>query len=546
MIDFQKIEASFRETGDGKCAASTGGMVAAAHPLAARAGAGILARGGNAVDAACAAALALGVCEPQASGLGGQTMALIHVNGRSTALDGSGRAPARLRPEEMSEQDRDLGYRATTAPTTPAVLGRMHELFGRLSWSRVVEPAVDLAGQGYPISRLQHDLAQDRLDEFEAVPSRSGARYFLGPDGQALPVGFVFKQPELADLLRLIAKEGAEVFYRGEPARMIEADMKANGGYLRADDLANLALPRERPVIESTFRGLPIVTMPPPCAGRSLLLALRVLDRQDPGFTASGSPEAAVFLANLIREILSERQANVIHPDRYDPTVDPALHGNDLVTALSGPARPESGGLTFKGGETTHLSVMDADGGAVGLTQSINAVYGPKAAAEGLGFLYNNYLVDSVIDQPDHPHYLGPGGISWSSMAPLIAFRQGRPWLVAGSPGSERILSAIIQFVIHLIDGKASMCKAMDRPRLHCGSDGEVSIEADGFEAGIVERLTEAFPKLTKKKRYSFFTGAVHAVLNRLDGNGFQGVAEVRRDGAAVGPDCILNKQITC
>lgn len=546
MIDFQKIEDSFRETRDGKCAASTGGMVAAAHPLAARAGAGILAQGGNAVDAACAAALALGVCEPQASGLGGQTMALIHINGRSTALDGSGRAPARLRPEEMSEQDRDLGYRATTVPTTPAVLGRMHDLFGRLSWSRVVEPAVDLAEQGYPISQLQHDLAQDRLDEFEAVPSRSGARYFLGPDGQAFPVGFIFRQPELADLLRLLADQGAEAFYHGEPARMIEADMKANGGYLRADDLAALTRPRERPVIESTFRGLPIVTMPPPCAGRSLLLALRVLDRQDPGFIASGDPEAAVFLANLIRGMLTERQVNIIHPDRYDPAADQALHGDELLKALSEPARPGFTGRDFRGGETTHLSVMDSDGGAVGLTQSINAVYGPKAAAEGLGFLYNNYLVDSVIDQPNHPHYLGPGGISWSSMAPMIAFRRGRPWLVAGSPGSERILSAIIQFVIHMIDGKASMCEAMNRPRLHCGFDGEVSIEANGFNAEILQRLTEAFPKLTKKKRYSFYTGAVHAVLNRFDGNGFQGVAEVRRDGAAVGPDCILNKHITC
>jgi gamma-glutamyltranspeptidase/glutathione hydrolase len=183
-MDLKRTENSFESRPDGKSAYAEGGMVSTAHPEATRAGVAMLEKGGNAVDAAVAAAFALSVCEPQASGLGGQSMAVIHMHGRTLALDGSSRAPSRVLCTRLEGQEQFLGHRAATVPSTPAVLGYLHLKFGSLAWEEMLSPAIALARQGYELTLLQCSLQARELDAFLRVKGRSGAQAFL-KDGQS-------------------------------------------------------------------------------------------------------------------------------------------------------------------------------------------------------------------------------------------------------------------------------------------------------------------------------------------------------------------------
>jgi gamma-glutamyltranspeptidase/glutathione hydrolase len=179
---------------------------------------------------------------------------------------------------------------------------------------------------------------------------------------------------------------------------------------------------------------------------------------------------------------------------------------------------------------------MDADGNAAGITQSIERVYGSKAVAAGLGFLYNNYMMALEIEDPSHPHYLRPNAVPWSSVAPSIVFYKKEPWLVAGSPGSERIFSAVSQFFVHMIDRDMPMDQALVHPRFHCSVAGKISIEAERFPPETLAYLRNIGYQLEDKGAYSFYLGAVHAVMKCRTRPEFLGAAEVRRDGAAAGP----------
>ncbi len=530
-MNIDAVEQGFQATPDGKCSRAGGGMVAAAFPQAARAGAAMLQMGGNAADAAAAAALCLGVCEPQASGLGGQSMALLHMDGRSFFLDGAGRVPALATLEEFGAEDVKLGYKATSVPTTPAVLGYMVRHYGKLKWSQIVEPAMAAAAGGYRITMLQHRLQARELPNFAKVPSGSGAHYFLKSPTKPYAEGDLFKQPDLANLLETLAAEGPETFYQGETARKIDQDMRTHGGFLRYADLAQVPWPVERPALHSSYRGLDIISGPPPAAGRSLFVLLKLLERKSGEHWRQDNPQACWDLALAIRSVLLERRANPKHPDEYQAELDSILHDPDalehLPQSLARPGDP--------GGQTTHISAMDKWGNAVGVTQSVNLVYASKAAAEGLGFLYNDYLLDCNTTDFAHPNYLRPGGSPASFVVPLMVMLEGEPWLVTGSPGTERILSTVAQFLVHVIDGGLPISEAMQRPRLHYSPEEILSMEAGRFDPKVVEYLRSRARKFSPRQDHSFYLGAIHSVLHCRTRDEFQGVAEMRRDGAAAG-----------
>lgn len=249
------------------------------------------------------------------------------------------------------------------------------------------------------------------------------------------------------------------------------------------------------------------------------------------------------FLAETFRKGLLN------HKERpFDPNIYPQLpHDNKILSLafarnLSASIRDEIDPtlplteLFTLNNDTTHLSVMDKEGNAIGITQSIELVYGSKVAARGLGFLYNNYMSSLDTRDPSHPYYLRPNAIPWSSVAPVIAFYNNQPWLVAGSPGSERIFSAMSQFLSHIIDGDQPISEAMMRPRMHCTVGGKLSLEADRFDPAIIDYLGQVGYKIDKREPYSFYLGAIHAVLKSQTTGQFQGVAEIRRDGTAAGP----------
>lgn len=539
-MKLEAVESLFQTDQQGKCSVASGGMVASAHPGATQAGVSILEKGGNAVDAAVATAFALSVCEPQASGLGGQSMGMVHIYGETFALDGSSRVPMGASLAGLTKGERKLGHRATTVPSTPAFLGYLHFCHGRLPWRSVLQPAIQLAREGYAITALQQRLQERELHSLLTQPSRSGARYFLS-ENKPFREGAIFRQPDLARLLETLSEEGVKAFYRGPIAAQIDEDMRANGGYLRAEDLARIPWPVLRKPIHRNYRGLNVVTMPPPAAGRVLLLVLMMLNHFPSRMFRKMDAHNYHLLAELFRKAMIQRRERPYDPDTF------ALIQNKLSrkTARSmattirediDPTLPMVD-IPDESGDTTHLSVMDAEGGAVGITQSIERVYGAQVACEGLGFLYNNYLMALETQDPKHPYFLKPGAVPWSTVAPAILFHKHQPWMVVGSPGSERIFSAISQFLIRTLDTKQGMGEALRAPRLHCSVGGKVSLEADRFDPTVISYLENMGYKIDRREPFAFYLGAVHAAVRRVNGKGFQGVAEVRRDGTAAGPN---------
>lgn len=542
-MQLEAIEGRFVPTEDGKCAVAQHGMVSTAFPEATAAGVEMLRRGGNAIDAACAAAFALGVCEPQASGIGGQSHAMLHFQGKTIAIDGSSRVPSLAHHDRIGETHELIrGYRATTVPSTPAVLGYLHFRYGTLDWQHILEPAIAIASGGYAITQLQHDLQQRELKKFLKQPGRSGARYFLKNGKKPYKVGDIFKQPELAGFLERIARQGVKAFYTGTAAEQIDADMRQNDGFLRKEDLAHIPWPVERKPLTRNYRGVKVFTCPPPSAGRTLLLMLQILKNLPARFMLERDPKSLHFIAEAFRKALLNHKERPFDPNVYPQLPDDKkLLSNRYAKQLSAsirdvidPSLPLQD-LYPAQQDTTHLSVMDNQGNAVGITQSIELVYGAKVAADGLGFLYNNYMSSLELNDPSHPYYLRPNASPWSSVAPMICFYRGRLWMVAGSPGSERIFSTMCQFLSHIVDGGMPLSTAMVYPRFHCSVGGTLSIEAERFSAEVLQYLEAAGYTLDLRESYSFYLGAVHAVMKCQYSGDFQGVAEIRRDGFAAG-----------
>lgn len=543
-MNLSKIEQRFNPTADHKCAIAENGMVSTAFPEATQAGVEMLEKGGNAVDAACAAALALSVCEPQASGIGGQTMAILHTQGRTIAIDGSTRAPSLAHVSYFKKGEKTTGHRATTVPSTVAVLGYLNSHYGKLKWPSLLEPAIRIAKNGYRITKLQSRLQTLNLEQFLKVPSRSGARYFLKGGSQPYQENDLFVQLDLAMLLEHLAENGPRAFYTGRIAQRIEEDMMANDGFLRAEDLALIPWPVERKPLKRRYRDLLVATIPPPAAGRTLLLVLLILNNLPSKFLRQRSPERYHFIAETFRKAFLQRTQRPFDPNTYPQVPDKKMLNREFARMLTRSIRDvidpdlpliEPPGDEDEFSETTHLSAMDIEGNAIGITQSIERVYGSKAAAEDLGFLYNNYMLAFDTKNPAHPYYLRPNAIPWTSVSPAIVFNKGAPWIVVGSPGSERIYSTVSQFLVHLVDEKLSLAEAMYSPRLHCSIGGKISLEANRFDPGVLEYLEQIGYKIDRREDFDFYFGAIHAVLKQQSGKGFQGVAEVRRDGIAAG-----------
>jgi gamma-glutamyltranspeptidase/glutathione hydrolase len=528
-----RVDTELLEPGDRRAvhpqrlAVSATGIVSTAHYRATEAGAEMLADGGNAVDAAIAAAFALGVCEPAGSGLGGQTMLLLHAaqTRRTIALDGSSRAPNRTSQEALSRSARLSGYRATTVPSTPAVLAYTLKHYGRLPLARVLEPAIRLARNGYRVSALQHALTRRELKK---LLRGSAAPFFLRGGEAPYPVGARFAQPVLADTLARLAERGVEDFYAGEIAELIHDDMVRNDGLIRRDDLAQVPWPIERRPIAARFEGLRVFTFPPPAAGRTLLEMLNVYQELPPELRQLDTPRGAVALAETIRRAFRDRRDRPFDPHFYAQIPEKRMLSTRHAQAV---ARRVARRATLRG-ETTHLSSMDADGNVVALTQSIERVYGAGVATPGLGFLYNDYMSAFETEDMGHPYYLRPNAAPWASVAPTVVFRGRKPWLAIGSPGSERITPSILQVMLRL--GTHTPLAAVDAPRLHCSLDGVVSLEASRMRNDVPEALQRAGFEVRRRDPYSFYLGCVQLALR--NGGDVVGVADPRRDGAAGGP----------
>lgn len=496
------------------------GVVAAPTPEAAQAGILIMEAGGNAVDAAVAIAFALGVTEPAMSGLGGQVQILLAAPGAEPILiNGTSFAPSAT-PEGATAAD-ITGYRATTVPTTVRVLDFAWRRFGsgRVAWADLLTPAIRFAERGFvpgPFRRqVWHDFASPLAENAAA------RRFFLLENG-APPGQQAFTQPVLAATLRRLAEGGADEFYHGAIAREIAADMEANGGWLSIADLEGLPEPAVLPAVESRYRGYRVYSAPPPAGGWVVLRVLDLLDGRSPRTLAPGRPERTVELAEALRTGHRER--------RDEPVRDLVDYVPEVRRKLERAAADTPGDGD---GQTTHFSVVDPAGMVVAVTASINYGFGAKVANATLGFLYNDYMREFVLGDPDHPYALRAGAMPYSSMSPTVVARRGRPVLALGSPGSARIISAVVQVGELWMDGFAGVEEAVAMPRIHVIPDSALFLEDPASaDTAVLERA--GFTLVAPRADWvpgvpNPYFGGVHAVA--FERGQWVGAADPRRDG---------------
>ncbi|NIM83484.1 MAG: hypothetical protein GTO20_32240 [Candidatus Aminicenantes bacterium] len=504
-------------------AVSESGMVVSAHYRATAVGVEILAKGGNAVDAAIATALALNVVEPAASGLGGMAMMVIYQSssGRVVVLNGPCRAPIHATPEAVAAGHRKRGYKAVAVPTNPAVLDFALRGYGTLTAEQILEPAIRLAENGFPITPFQHRLFREYL---KGITKGNIAPFFLGPDQNPLPPGSILRQPVLAGTLRRLAQYGFTDFYTGEIGKRIAADMAENGGFICEADLADIPWPIEREPLTRQVGDWVVHTLPPPGGGTALLQMLQLFLQLAPGNFDPDSSEAAVLFASIIQRARLDLRTYSFAKNAPD------LSAARYAVQAAGEIREELSGC----GETTHLCTMDSSGNMVSMTQSIERSFGAKVAGRELGFIYNGYMKGFKIKNKRHPHFLRPGAVARSNAAPTIVMQGGFPSIAVGSTGSERLASGIFQVLVRL--GSQSPFQALAAPRLHCTPEGDVLIEAERFSPKALQALEKHVFRLVPQTAWDFSFGGLHLLIFDGDNKRMCGVAEPRRDGATASP----------
>ncbi len=504
------------------------GMVACDHELASEVGARILQQGGNAVDAAVATALALAVVHPSAGNLGGGGF-LVYCDGHgaATTYDFRETAPAaateRMFLDErgaVRDSSNHRGLLAVGTPGTVAGLWLAHQRHGRLPWAVLVQSAIDLAVGGFPFSSGMSDWC-DRLAK-TTDPLRAATRAaFL--DGGTRPYfpGDTLRQPDLAAALTRIRDHGRDGFYTGETARLLVAFMRENGGLITEADLAAYRAAEREPV-RGTYRGYGVIGMGLPSAGGTALIEmLNMLEGEDVAKLQPGTAPYLHLLSEVMRRAYADRAQYLgdpaftdtipldrllskAHAAKLRATIDP-LRATPSDVALFGAAF-----LPPEGEQTTHLSVVDADGAAVSLTYTLEATFGSGLVAPGTGFLLNNEMGDfnAVPGLTDRrgtigtaPNLVAPGKRMLSSMAPVILTRSGAPVLVVGSPGGRTIINTVLQVVLNVIDHGMDIRAAVDAPRIHHQwLPDETQYEPSGF-APEERRQLEAMGHVLRKRQ---------------------------------------------
>jgi gamma-glutamyltranspeptidase/glutathione hydrolase len=513
------------------------GAVSSASPEATAAGVEILERGGNAIDAAVAVSLAVGVSEPAGSGIAGQTVMLVRPpGGDAFVINGTTWSPRSL-PDDASAEQLKYGHTAAAVPSTLRVLDLAHRRFGsgQLNWKDLLGPAIRIAEEGWvvgPFRQLAFRAYHDNLSKQPAAAS-----IFTRDDGTPHQVGEVFRQPLLARTLRRLAEAGADDFYRGEIAGRIVADMEANGGWITAQDLAKFPEPAIVPALAGSYRGREVYTLPPPFGGWVVLQILNLLEQSDTGELDGDDTERRLLLLEALRiGHESRRERPVRDYVNYDDIVAVNISKSEARRLLAEyRSRLATAGPGEQGGETTHFSVVDGDGMAVAVTQSIDSYFGAGVVHPELGFLYNNYMQGFQVDDPAKPYALEPLQMPKSSMSATIMAQDGQVLLVLGSPGSARIISAVAQTVSYWVDVGQDVESAVAAFRVHVVPPDKAYVEGPELAPELLAGMARHYFRLLRPtygvsdSQLDPYFGGVHALA--FEQGNWTGAADPRRDG---------------
>jgi gamma-glutamyltranspeptidase/glutathione hydrolase len=534
---------------DNEC---TRGMVATVNPLATEVGLNILKSGGNAIDAAVAVGFTLGVVDTHNSGIGGGCFMLIRrANGTIVAIDGREMAPAAatrdmfIRDGKADTRLSQTGALASGVPGEVAAFEYASRKFGKKKWSELLLPAAEIAERGFIVTRGFDGRLQEvvkELAEFEAT------RAIFFRDGKPIKPGDTLKQPDLAVTYRAIAGQGSDWFYRGPFAQAAEKWMKANGGIMTAADFANYHIELREP-ITTTYRGFKIVSFPPPSSGGvHVLQMLNILERFK--LKELDEPTRLHVIAETMKLAFADRAYWLGDPDfasvprglitkKYAASLARQIDLGKASAVASHCTPPDWERDVFKK-HTTHWSVADAEGNWVACTATINTSYGSKVVIPDTGVVMNNEM-DDFSAQPGVPNAfkligaeanaVAPGKRPLSSMSPTLVFHGRKPIAALGAAGGPKIITAVLQELVAMIDLGKTPAEALAAPRIH----QQWSPDELYVERGLPDTLQGGLAKRGHRLKEQGGLGVSQIVARSRDGKSFVGAADPRAGGNAAG-----------
>ena len=527
------------------------GMVSSQNEAATRVGVEILKQGGNAIDAGVAVGLALAVTLPRAGNIGGGGFMLVHIaeEQRTVAIDFRETAPSLAHPDMYFGPDGEVDnaeYRSThkssAVPGTIAGLAHILEKYGTMDWAELVEPALKLAREGFPVTQ---DLANNlRASKARLTINPVTASIFYKEEGQDYQVGDIFRQPQLAWTLEQLKTHGPGAFYEGEIAKRLVSGMESHNGLITMEDLKNYSVIEREPV-RGTFRDFDIAAMSAPSSGgMAIVQMLNILENFPIRELGYGSADAMHIMTESMKLAYADRSKYLGDPDYLDLPVEELtskLYAKHLADGISMEEARASddilpGDLTpYESPETTNYSILDEDGNAVVNTYTLMASYGSGVVIEGLGFLMNNNMGNFTL-RPDIPDPFGlmgsadnqimPGRRPVSSMTPLIVLRDGVPFLLTGSPGGSRIITTNLQLLVNVLEHGMNIADATAAPRIHHQWYPDRLQVESGFSPDALRILEERGHGLS----LSAGMGSLQTVL--FDGDLYYGYSDPRRPGA--------------
>ncbi|MDP2037798.1 MAG: gamma-glutamyltransferase, partial [Ignavibacteria bacterium] len=524
--------------------------------LASQVGILILKKGGNAIDAAVATGFALAVTYPAAGNIGGGGFMVIHLaNGKNTTLDFREMAPLKAHknmfldslgnflPDDLSQKS----WLASGVPGTVAGLIYALEKFGTMDLEDVIQPAIDLAKNGF---HLDYRLTNSINSENEAFKNIEASKKIFTRYGEKYQIGDLFVQNDLTRTLEIIRDEGRDGFYEGEITEKIVEGSNKYGGLLTLEDFENYKVVERDPII-GNYRGYEIISMPPPSSGGICLVeALNALEHFTFKIEEWGSSRYIHTLVEILKQVYADRAEHLGDADYYPVPVNYLVskeYSEIIKNKIGETARPA---IDFQAAEiprykekeeTTHFSVVDKFGNAVSTTYTLNGSYGNKIVVDGLGFLLNNEM-DDFSAKPGAPNMFGLMGSEansiqpmkrmLSSMTPTIVLQAGKPLLIVGSPGGSTIITSVLQVIINVIDFKMNVYEAINAPHIHHQLfPDQIDYEPFGLSEDVKQNLISRGQKIGAER----YLGRVEAIYIDQNKNCFFGTSDPRGFGKAVG-----------
>ncbi|MEP7000087.1 MAG: gamma-glutamyltransferase [bacterium] len=515
----------------GRSATAQHGMVVSASTIASQTGRDVLAAGGNAVDAAIATGFALAVTYPVAGNIGGGGFMVIRLpDGRATTIDFREMAPSAATPDMFTDSAgvysgtiHHRSHKSVGVPGTVAGFALAHHKYGKAQWTRLVDPAVRLASDGFDVPQGLARSLSGSMKYLGVYPASVAAFY---KNGQPYSAGDRFRQPDLANTLTRIRDKGQDGFYHGETARLLAAEMRRGGGLITEDDLAHYEA-KERAPIRGTYRGYEVISMPPPSSGGvAMVEMLNILEGYDLAAAGHNSPRYVHLVVEAMRRAFLDRARYLGDPDFTKPPIErltsktyAAELRKTILDNRATPSLPTQIADRHESDQTTHFSVVDADGMAVSVTYTLENGYGLGAVVSGAGFLLNDEMGDfnGKPGLTDTTGLIGtqanlarPGKRMLSSMTPTIVTRDGKLFAVIGSPGGRTIINTVLQVVLNVADGGMNIQDAVNAPRFHHQWLPDViGVEKDGLPPATVAALEAMGYRL----RLGGGQGTAHSIL---------------------------------